>query len=96
MTRINEKSLKKIATGARILAEGRFIGIIYFLVLSQRNPQNSKFHVLNNQKRYSMLLATTTYKLQIIQCGGQLQDVREFWKEAMKIEEELTATNQMH
>ena len=47
-------------------------------------------------KRYSMLLATTTYKLQIIQCGGQLQDVRDFWKEAMKIEEELTATNQMH
>ena len=32
-----------------------------------------------------MLLATTTYKLQIIRCGGQLQDVRDFWKEAMKI-----------
>ena len=43
-------------------------------------------------KRYSMLLATTTYKLQIIQCGGQLQDVRDFWKEAMKIEQEQQQT----
>ena len=40
-----------------------------------------------------MLLATTTYKLQIIQCGGRLQDVRQFWREAMKIEEELTSIN---
>ena len=62
---------------------------------TQRNAQNS-ITCIKTKKRYSMLLATTTYKLQIIQCGGQLQDVREFWKEAMKIEEELTATNQMH
>merc|ERR1712150_28285 len=43
--------------------------------------------------RYAMLLATTTYKLQIISCGGRLQDVRQFWREAMKIEEELTSIN---
>ena len=42
--------------------------------------------------RYNALLATTTYKLQIIQCGGTLQDVRQFWKDAMKVEEELIAT----
>ena len=69
------------------------VSIIYGHILAPYFTH--KLHCLN-EKRYSMLLATTTYKLQIIQCGGQLQDVRDFWKEAMKIEEELTATNQMH
>ena len=75
--------------------------VYVFLALSQGFKRRGTlkivyFACIKTKKRYSMLLATTTYKLQIIQCGGQLQDVREFWKEAMKIEEELTATNQMH
>ena len=46
--------------------------------------------MIENKGRYSEQLAKTTYKLQLFKSGGRLQDAPQFWKEAIKIEEELT------
>ena len=77
-------SLTKTVSVILAAVTGALIGLMLKLRWGEKSD-----HMKRGAEAYNQLLRSSTYKLQILECGGKLgmEGIHDFWKAAIEVEE---------